>query len=186
MTQHSITVMLLLVCCLNDLLLSATEKTHSFSGKEHSWWAVKPVTNPDVPASGKNWAHNEIDHFIHRKLASAKLKPAPEASLRELVRRIYFDLHGLPPTPDQVEAFIQASRKNPVAAYSKLVEELLASPLYGERWATHWLDVVRYAETDGYRADDFRPTAYLYRDYVIQSLNEDKPYNEFVREQLAA
>ena len=186
MTLHFVTTLFLLVCCLNAWLLSAAEKAHSFSEKEHSWWAVQPVTNPDVPASGKNWAHNEIDHFIHRKLASAKLKPAPEASSRELVRRIYFDLHGLPPTPGQVEAFIQASRENPTAAYSRLVEELLASPLYGERWATHWLDVVRYAETDGYRADDFRPTAYLYRDYVIQSLNVDKPYNEFVREQLAA
>jgi hypothetical protein len=185
-TQHSITALLLLVCCQNTLFVSAAEKAHSFSEQERSWWAVQPVTNPDVPASEKNWAHNEIDHFIHRKLDSSELKPAPEASPRELVRRIYFDLHGLPPTPDQVEAFIRASRENPNAAYSRLVEELLASPRYGERWATHWLDVVRYAETDGYRADDFRPTAYLYRDYVIQSLNENKPYNEFVREQLAA
>jgi hypothetical protein len=185
-TQHPVTALLLLACCLNALLVSAAENAHSFSEEEHSWWAVQPVTNPDVPSSGKNRAHNEIDHFIHRKLASAKLKPAQEAHPRELVRRIYFDLHGLPPTPDQVEAFIQASRGNPADAYSKLIDELLASPRYGERWATHWLDVVRYAETDGYRADDFRPTAYLYRDYVIQSLNEDKPYNEFVREQLAA
>ncbi|MFP6900316.1 MAG: DUF1549 and DUF1553 domain-containing protein, partial [Opitutales bacterium] len=121
-----------------------------------------------------------------RKLDQAKLSPAPAAGLRELVRRIYFDLHGLPPTPKQVEAFVTAFAKNPDEAYEQLIENLLASPRYGERWATHWLDVARYADSDGYRADDFRPGAYLYRDYVIQSFNADKPYDQFVREQLAA
>ncbi|MBT5380347.1 MAG: DUF1553 domain-containing protein [Opitutae bacterium] len=177
-----------IICFLltKSWLLTAEEKAHSFSKEDQSWWAIQPVKKPNIPDAGENWGHNEIDHFIHHKLVASKLKPAPEASTHELLRRVFFDLHGLPPTPKQIDAFAQASRENPAIAYSNLVDELLDSPRYGERWATHWLDVVRYAETDGYRADDFRPTAYMYRDYVIQSLNEDKPYNEFVREQLAA
>jgi hypothetical protein len=111
-----------------------------------------------------------------------KLTPAPEADRHELVRRVYFDLHGLPPTKDQIDAFV--NDKDP-RAYETLIDELLASPRYGERWAQHWLDLVRYAESDGYNQDAYRSFVWPYRDYVIQSLNDDKPYDQFVREQLA-
>ena len=166
-------------------IAGGTERGHVFTEEEKAWWAIQPVVDPVVPASGEDWARNEVDHFVARKLDEAKLNLAPEAGPHELVRRLYFDLHGLPPTPKQVENFVTACTKDSQSAYLALVDELLASPKYGERWATHWLDIVRYAESDGYRADDFRPTVYLYRDYVIKSLNEDKPYKRFVREQLA-
>ncbi|SVA58758.1 uncharacterized protein METZ01_LOCUS111612, partial [marine metagenome] len=167
-------------------ILKSAEREHVFSDEDKSWWAIQPVTDPNIPSHGENWGRNEIDRFVARKLDQAKLSPAPAAGPRELVRRVYFDLHGLPPTPKQVETFLTAHQKDSDEAYEKLIEELLASPRYGERWATHWLDVARYADSDGYRADDFRPGAHLYRDYVIKSLNADKPYDQFIREQLAA
>lgn len=150
--------------------------------EDRKWWAVQPVTHPNVPDDGAGWSRNEVDHFVARKLKEAGLHPAPEAEREELVRRAYFDLHGLPPTPDQIQAFVNDDRSD---AWSRLIDELLESPRYGERWAQHWLDVVRYSESDGYREDAFRPGASAYRDYVIQSLNNDKPYHQFVREQLA-
>jgi mono/diheme cytochrome c family protein len=155
---------------------------HGFSAKDRQWWAVQPVKTPGVPKSKGTWAQNEIDHFISRRLQQADLKPAPEASREELVRRVYFDLLGLPPTSGQVTDFVNDPRPD---AWQRLVKGLLESPRYGERWAQHWLDVVRFAESDGYREDAFRPGAYRYRDYVIKSLNDDKPYDQFVREQLA-
>ncbi len=167
-------------------MLQGAEREHVFSEEDKSWWAIQPVTDPEIPIHGENWSRNEIDRFVARKLDQAKLSPAPAAGPRELVRRVYFDLHGLPPTPKQVETFLTAHQKDPDEAYELLIEELLASPRYGERWATHWLDVARYADSDGYRADGFRPGAHLYRDYVIRSLNADKPYDQFIREQLAA
>src|SRR5690606_8975855 len=137
------------------------------------------VTVPDVQGS---WVRNDIDRFIARAHKEQGLDPAPEADRRELVRRLYFDLHGLPPTREQAQAFI--ANEDP-RAYEQLVDELLASPRYGERWAQHWLDLVRYAESDGYNADAFRPAAWPYRDWVIKALNDDMPYDEFVRRQLA-
>ncbi|MCC9606161.1 PSD1 and planctomycete cytochrome C domain-containing protein [Blastopirellula sp. JC732] len=154
----------------------------SFTDEDRSWWAIQPVEDPAVPDAGHDWARNEIDHFVARKLEQSGLKPAPEADRYELVRRAYFDLHGLPPTPEQVAAFVNDDRPD---AWQRLIRELLDSPRYGERWAQHWLDVVRFAESDGYNEDAFRPSAGAYRDYVIRSMNEDKPYNQFVREQLA-
>ncbi len=156
---------------------------HGFTAEDREWWAIQPVQDPDVPEGGDGWARNEIDRFVARRLADAKLEPAVEADRAELVRRAYFDLHGLPPTPEQVAAFINDERTD---AFERLIDELLASPRYGERWAQHWLDVVRFAESDGYRADGYRSGTWKYRDYVIRSLNEDKPYDEFVRDQLAA
>lgn len=153
-----------------------------FTEEDYQWWAIQPVKDPSPPKNGAGWATNEIDHFIARKLEAANLQPAAEASREELIRRAYFDLHGLPPSPEQVEAFVNDDRPD---AWPRLIDELLASPAYGERWAQHWLDVVRYAESDGYRADGYRPETYRYRDYVVNALNEDKPYNQFVREQLA-
>lgn len=168
------------------ILLAAGEAGHKFTEEEKSWWAIQPLTQPKVPTDGKEWANNAIDSFIARKHKEMGLDQAPKAGPEELVRRIYFDLHGLPPTTTQRKEFIASWSKDPKKAWSDLIDKLLADRRYGERWATHWLDVVRYAETDGYRADDFRPNVYMYRDYVINSLNEDKPYDQFVREQLAA
>ena len=110
---------------------------------------------------------------------------AEEAGPHEYIRRANFDLLGLPPKPKEVEDFVQSWQKDPAKAKRELIDRLLADRGYGERWATHWLDAVRFAESDGYRADDFRSTAYLYRDYVVKSLEQDKPYDQFVREQLA-
>tara|TARA_Y100001934_G_scaffold154831_1_gene185488 strand:+ start:621 stop:3518 length:2898 start_codon:yes stop_codon:yes gene_type:complete len=167
-------------------MLQGSGREHVFSDEDRSWWAIQPVIDPEIPSHGENWCRNEIDRFVARKLDQAKLSPAPAARPGELMRRVYFDLHGLPPTPKQMATFLAAYQKNPDEAYEQLLEELLNSPRYGERWATHWLDVARYADSDGYRADGFRPGAYLYRDYVIRSLNADKPYDQFIREQLAA
>src|SRR6185369_9669961 len=114
-----------------------------------------------------------------------KLEFSPAADARTLVRRIYFDLIGLPPTPDQAEAFVKASAANPQSAVASLVDQLLASPHYGERWARHWLDVVRYADSDGQESDADRPTAHHFRDFVIRALNEDMPFETFARWQLA-
>ncbi len=159
---------------------------NGFTAEDRAWWAIQPVRDPEVPVEGEGWARNEIDMFVARRLAEHDLEPAAEASPEELVRRAYFDLHGLPPTPEERRAFLDAAEKDLEGAWAALIEELLASPRYGERWAQHWLDVVRYAESDGYRQDAFRPEAWRYRDYVIRSINEDKPYDQFVREQLAA
>jgi mono/diheme cytochrome c family protein len=154
-----------------------------FTAEQRAYWAFQPVAAPTPPAlPGNRWVRHDLDRFIAAKHAELKLTPAPEADRHEFVRRIYFDVHGLPPTRAQIEAFVNDRRPD---AFERLVDELLASPRYGERWAQHWLDLVRYAESDGYRADAYRPGAWPYRDYVIRSLNADKPYDQFVREQLA-
>ncbi|MCH9022974.1 MAG: DUF1553 domain-containing protein [Planctomycetes bacterium] len=128
------------------------------------------------------WSKNPIDKFIIRKLQREGLRPAVQADRRTLIRRAGFDLVGLPPSSEDVEAFVNDSD---VDAYEKLVDRLLGSPHYGEQWARHWLDLVRYAESDGWKSDHYRPDAWRYRDYVIRSFNEDKPYDRFVMEQLA-
>ena len=156
----------------------------SFSEEDRSWWAIQAIRDPDVPAKGPQI--HPVDAFIERERAGAGLEAAPPADPQEFVRRAHFDLHGLPPTPAEVKAFASAWANDADTAVEALIDRLLSSPRYGERWAQHWLDVVRYAETDGYREDAFRPDAHRYRDYVIRSLNEDKPYDQFVREQLAA
>lgn len=155
---------------------------YGFTEEDRKFWCFQPLSNPQPPKVNSKWVRNDIDRFIAQKHAELGLKPAPEADRHELVRRLYFTLHGLPPTQEQVNAFVNS--KDPLA-YEKLVDELLASPRYGERWAQHWLDLVRYAESDGYNQDALRPAAWPYRDYVIKSLNADKPYDQFVREQLA-
>ncbi len=145
------------------------------------WWSFKPLKKPVVPVSREPKV-SAIDAFVQAKLKEKGLTPSPEASRRTLIRRLYFDLIGLPPTPEEVEAFV--ADKNP-KAYEALVDKLLASPRYGERWARHWLDLVHFGETHGYDKDQPRPNAWPYRDYVIRSLNEDKPYNRFITEQIA-
>jgi hypothetical protein len=155
----------------------------SFSDEDRNWWAFKPVVEPAIPNSANaGWAHNEVDHFIVAKLEEAGLVPAPEADRAALIRRLSFDLIGLPPSPEEIERFEADTSPN---AYEQLVDRLLESPQYGERWARHWLDLVRYADSDGYRIDHYRPNAWRYRDYVIQSFNDDKPYDRFVQEQIA-
>lgn len=158
-------------------------KREKISAEDRAWWAFQPVKEPKVPEiSGDTWSRNPIDKFILEKLRAEKLTPSGEADRVALVRRLYFDLIGLPPTPEEIEAFVNDKAPD---AYEKHVDALLAKPEYGERWARHWLDLVRYADSDGYRIDHFRPYAFRYRDYVIRSLNEDKPYDRFVQEQLA-
>ena len=151
--------------------------------EDRAWWSFQPIADPQPPTvDDGGWCRNEIDRFVFQSLADQGLAPAGEADRRALIRRVYFDLTGLPPTPDEVEAFVA----NPADdAYERLVDRLLDSSQYGERWARHWLDLVRYAESDGYRQDAFRPYAWRYRDYVIRAFNEDKPYDRFVLEQLA-
>jgi hypothetical protein len=146
-------------------------------------WALQPVKRPDLPAiSNAKWPRNPIDHFVLAKLEEAGLKPSPEADSAILIRRLTFDLTGLPPTPRQVDEF---RRSISARAYEELVERLLSSPQYGERWGRHWLDVARYTETQGFEYDHMRENAWQYRDYVIKSFNEDKPYDLFMREQIA-
>jgi len=151
--------------------------------EDRQWWSFQPIKKPNVPQSkGDSWSRNEIDRFLLAKLKAEGLAPAKPAEKRQLIRRAYFDLTGLPPAPKDVEAFLADKSAN---AYENLIERLLDSPQYGERWGRHWLDVVRYAESDGYRADDYRPHAWRYRDYVVKSFNEDKPFNRFIKEQIA-
>src|SRR4051794_32988540 len=152
--------------------------------QQSSWWSFRKPQRPPVPAvKDTGWVHNPIDAFILARLDKEGLPPAPAADRRTLVRRAYFDLHGLPPTPKEVEEFVNDKSEN---AYEKLMDRLLESPRYGERWGRYWLDLVRYADTSGFETDHFFPTAWRYRDYVIESLNKDKPYTTFVQEQIAA
>ena len=150
-----------------------------------AWWSFRPPVRPEPPQilDAAHGVRNPIDNFVLARLHSQGLKPAPEASRLELVRRAYIDLIGLPPTPEQVESFL---RDESPKAFEKLVDRLLESPAYGERWARHWLDVVRYADSGGFETDEYYPNAWRYRDYVIKSFNEDKPYDRFIQEQIAA
>ncbi len=147
-------------------------------------WSLRPVVRPTEPKTKHPNARiqNPIDSFVIAKLAEQKLSLSPEADRRVLIRRLYFDLLGLPPSPQEVEGFVADRRKD---AYDKLAQRLLDSPRYGECWARHWLDVVRFAETTGFEVNTPRPNAWRYRDYVIGAFNQDKPYDQFVSEQLA-
>ena len=147
------------------------------------FWSFQPIANPTVPdVKHSAWPTNSIDNFILARLEEAGLTPVAPATRRELIRRAYYDLTGLPPSIEEVQAFV--NDKSP-KAFEKVVDRLLDSPQYGERWGRHWLDVVRFAETNSYERDGTKPFAWRYRDYVIRSFNEDKPYTEFVKEQLA-
>jgi mono/diheme cytochrome c family protein len=146
------------------------------------FWSFQPVRMPVVPQAGAGWAVNDIDHFIAAGHAARQLKPAPEADRRTLIRRATFDLTGLPPTAAEVDAFLADTAPD---AYDRLVERLLAAPAYGERWGRHWLDVARYADTAGESADYPVPQMWRYRNYVINAINQDRPYDQFVREQIA-
>ena len=148
-----------------------------------SWWSFQKVKLPDVPQTADaNWPTNEIDAFILSRLEEVELSPSPDASKHDLVRRAFYDLTGLPPTPEQVQSFVENQSPD---AWEKLIDQLLASPHYGEKWGRHWLDLVGYAESNSFERDDTKPFVWGYRDYVIQSFNEDKPYDQFLTEQLA-
>ena len=145
-------------------------------------WSLKPVTNPATPQpTNAVWARCDVDRFILARLEKEGLPPAPEADRVTWLRRVSFDLTGLPPSPQQVAAFVKDDRGD---AYERVADELLKSPRYGERWAQHWLDVVRYADTHGFEVNTERPNAWPYRDYVIRAFNSDTPYDRFVREQI--
>jgi hypothetical protein len=151
--------------------------------EDRAYWAFQPLRDPPVPAvDDHGWARNPIDRFIVQKLAAEHLSPASEAGRRGLLRRACYDLVGLPPAPEEVDAFL--SDASPTA-YEDMIDRLLASPRYGERWGRHWLDLARYAESDGHGGDRYRPEAWRYRDYVIRAFNDDKPYDRFILEQLA-
>ena len=153
------------------------------SDEDRNYWAYQSVERPELPAvSNVDWAINAIDLFILTQLDAAGLSPAPPAERRALIRRLSYDLLGLPPTREQVAVFEADDRPD---AYERLVDRLLNSPHYGEKWGRHWLDVVRYAETNGYERDGRKPNVWRYRDYVIDAFNKDKPYDKFVAEQLA-
>jgi hypothetical protein len=151
---------------------------------QSDWWAFQTAVKPAVPKiPGAEYpAEYPIDAFILARLQSANVNPSPEASRLALLRRASYDLHGLPPTPELVKAFLSDNSAN---AWEKLIDQLLDSPRYGERWGRHWLDLVRYGDTSGFEQDPYILEAWRYRDYVIQSFNEDKPYDRFVKEQLA-
>lgn len=150
---------------------------------DFDWWSWKPLHQPPIPAAATSaLIRTPVDAFIQAKLLEKNLTPSPEASRQTLIRRLYFDLIGLPPAPNEVEKFVQNAADD---AYEQLVDHLLDSEHYGERWARHWLDVVHYADTHGYDKDKLRPNAWPYRDYVIRSFNEDRPYSRFVQEQIA-
>jgi len=147
------------------------------------WWSLQPIERPDIPTNrDASWIRNPIDAFVLQKQQSLNLSHAKAADRRTLIRRITYNLTGLPPTAEGIAAFV--ADKNPLA-YERLVDRLLASPQYGEHWARHWLDVVKYADTCGFDKDKLRPNAWPYRDYVIRSFNNDKPYSRFVQEQIA-
>ncbi len=151
---------------------------------DRSHWAFRPVVRPLPPSvTEASWCRTPIDHFILAPLEQRGLSPLPEADRYTLLRRVTYDLTGLPPTPDEIDRFLSDDSPD---AYERVVDRLLASPAYGERWALHWLDLVRFAETDGFEHDHVRPEAWRYRDWVIAALNDDLPYDRFVALQLAA
>lgn len=151
--------------------------------EDRSYWAFRPVTNPPVPAVRQpEKTTSPIDRFILARLEAAGLGLNPPASRQQLIRRAYYDLIGLPPTVEEVDAFVADESPD---AFEKVVDQLLDSPHYGEKWGRHWLDLVRFAESNSYERDGSKPYAWRFRDYVIRSLNQDKPYTQFLREQLA-
>ncbi len=159
-----------------DAPLEVTEERRAF-------WSFRPLGRVAPPSTGdSSWARTPIDQFISHKLASKGLKPNPEADRRTLIRRVYLNLLGLPPEPEQVEAFVSDASPD---AYGKLIDRLLDSPHYGERWARHWMDIARFAESDGFEQDYDRPYSFHYRDFLIRAFNGDMPYDRFVGWQLA-
>ena len=169
--------------CLLPLLAARGAGERPLTARDRAHWAFQKPTRPALPAVGDpSWVRTPVDAFILARLEKAGLRPAPPADRATLLRRVTLDLTGLPPTPDELDTFLNDTRPG---AYERVVERLLASPYYGERWAQHWLDVARYAESNGYEGDAERPHAWRYRDWVIRAFNDDLPYDRFLTEQLA-
>ena len=183
MTGRMFAVLLLTsaVTCAADS--SSTSQTKDpFTPAQRKYWAFQPVKRQDPPKLKDGSAANPIDGFVRARLEANHIAPVGPADRVTLLRRVSFDLTGLPPTPEETDAFVADQAPN---AYEKVVDRLLASPHYGERWARHWLDLARYAESEGFKSDETRPNAWRYRDYVIKAFNENKPYDRFVKEQIA-
>ena len=159
-----------------------SENESDENSDELDHWSFRPVAATEPPRSSDAFVTNSVDAFVLQKLNELTLAPNPRATKAELIRRVYLDMLGLPPTPEEVQAFVADERPD---AYPQIVERVLASPHYGERWSRYWLDLVRFAETNGFETNRERPNAWPYRDYVIRSLNEDKTYDQFLREQIA-
>src|SRR5580658_3462250 len=173
----------LLGLALSACLLFPAEAPHVFTPAQKNYWFFQPVKkSPVPPVKNKAWVKTPIDAFILAKLEDNKLQPNPRADKITLLRRATIDVTGLPPTQDEIQKFL--NDKSP-HAWETVVDRLLASPQYGERWARHWLDVARYADSNGFKADETRPNIWRYRDYVIKAFNDDKPYDRFVKEQVA-
>ena len=160
----------------------AAVQTVTVTDKDRSFWSYQKPVKPAVPAVRSKWAYNDLDRFVLAKQSEMHVAPVRDADKRTMIRRVTYDLTGLPPTPQEIVAYM--ADKSP-DAYAKLVDRLLASKAYGERWGRVWLDVVRYADTSGEGADFPVPEMYKYRDYVVQAFAEDKPYNRFIQEQIA-
>ena len=168
---------------LTETAVPGGKKPLTVTAKDKEYWAYKPLGKTPVPAvKNPAWPRNPIDQFLLAKMEAAGVDPAKDADPRVLIRRVHFDLTGLPPTPELVEGYA----KNPTPeAFAKIVDELLETKAYGERWGRHWLDPARYAESHGFEHDYYRPNAYHYRDFVIKALNADMPYDQFVKWQIA-
>jgi len=160
-----------------------TKKELQITDKDRQFWSYQPLTNPTPPPTqDTTWPQNPIDQFILTPLEKNNLTPAPKADRRTLLRRAYYDLIGLPPTPEEIENFLHDPAPD---AWERQIDKLLASPHYGERWGRHWLDLARYADSDGYEFDKERPNAFPYRDFVIRAFNQDMPFDQFIRWQIA-
>ncbi|MCP3691036.1 MAG: DUF1549 domain-containing protein, partial [Planctomycetaceae bacterium] len=161
------------------------DTSHGITASDRQWWAFQPLHRPGIPTpkpANPSWARNPIDRFVLRQMQQHAVVPAPVAAPATLLRRLYYDLVGVPPSPAEVKAYLA----NPSAdAWETTVDKLLADPRYGEHWSRFWLDLVRYSDSDGWNQDALRPHIWKYRNYVIHAFNNDKPYADFVREQLA-
>src|SRR5881394_3314506 len=186
----SVTSKEIVACCLAFFAATAAARSGpddaaelSFTPNERAHWAFQKMAHPKPPkVEQTDWVRNSIDAFVLAGLEAKGLRPAPPADKITWIRRATFDLIGLPPTLEEADAFLA---DNSSKAFEKVVDRLLGSPRYGERWARHWLDLARYAESEGFKADEIRPNAWRYRDYVIKSFNSDKPYDRFIKEQIA-
>ncbi|MDE0736751.1 MAG: PSD1 and planctomycete cytochrome C domain-containing protein, partial [Pirellulaceae bacterium] len=160
------------------------DTSHGITERDRQWWAFQPLQRPVVPQLDQRdrWLHNAVDHFVLQKMQQHRLTPAPAADKTTLLRRLYFDLVGVPPMPAEVTAYLENPSPD---AWEQTVDKLLVDPRYGEHWSRFWLDLVRYSDSDGWNQDALRTNIWKYRDYVINAFNNDKPYADFVREQLA-
>ncbi len=165
---------------------AVVRRSFTVTESDREWWAYRPLSAEAPPsAEDEDWSGNGIDAFVRDGLDSSNLVPNSLAESGVLIRRLFYDLIGLPPTPAEVDLFVTASERDPEGAYREAVEDLLSRPQYGEKWGRHWLDVVRYAESNGFERDNTKPYIWRYRDYVIDAFNRNKPYDEFLIEQIA-